>query len=202
MDSEGQTTKAESKRDRVRRLLIEPLSAWGFRKPSNVSEEKHAKFLVDLADGLSYLGDDQLETLREFLRTKGEGKDRRGWPRMATITPLAEAIAPRPLEEIPVIASWFGSARGPQALEEGTLVAEFQFVSGLKRPPLHEGDWRRIRERAAEHDSNRRVRGDRVRRGVADQDDRQWLAWYAQLEARALALLPGAGTETDHRTTG
>lgn len=188
--TDAQTTKTETKRDRVRRLLIDPLTAWGFRKPGNVTEAKHAKFLVDLADGLAYLGDDQLVTLREFLKTKGEGKDRRGWPRMATITPLAEAIAPRPLEEIPVIASWFGSARGPQALEEGTLVAEFQFLSALKRPPLREGDWRRIRERAAEHDSSKRVREDRVRRGVADEDDRQWLAWYAQLEARAMALLP------------
>jgi hypothetical protein len=188
--TDAQTTKTETKRDRVRRLLIDPLTAWGFRKPGNVPEAKHAKFLVDLADGLAYLSDDQLVTLREFLKTKGEGKDRRGWPRMATITPLAEAVAPRPLEEIPVIASWFGSARGPQALAEGTLVAEFQFLSALKRPPLHEGDWRRIRERATEHDSSKRVREDRVRRGVADDDDRQWLAWYAQLEARAMALLP------------
>ena len=185
-----QTTKTETKRDRVRRILIHPLTEWGFRKPGNVTEAKHAKFLVDLADGLAYLSDDQLVTLREFLKTKGEGKDRRGWPRMATITPLAEAVAPRPLEEIPVIASWFGSARGPQALAEGTLVAEFQFLSALKRPPLHDGDWRRIRERATEHDSSKRVREDRVRRGVADDDDRQWLAWYAQLEARAMALLP------------
>ena len=188
--TDAQTTKTETKRDRVRRLLIDPLTAWGFRKPGNVTEAKHAKFLVDLADGLAYLSDDQLVTLREFLKTKGEGKDRRGWPRMATITPLAEAVAPRPLEEIPVIASWFGSARGPQALAEGTLVAEFQFLSALKRPPLHDGDWRRIRERATEHDSSKRVREDRVRRGVADDDDRQWLAWDAQLEARAMALLP------------
>ena len=188
-----QTTKTETKRDRVRRILIHPLTEWGFRKPGNVTEEKHRKFLVDLADGLAYLSDEQLERLREFLKTKGEGKDRRGWPRMATITPLAEAVAPRPLEEIPVIASWFGSARGPQALEEGTLVAEFQFVTKFKRPPLHDGEWRLIRGRASEHDSNKRVREDRVRRGVADQDDRQWLAWYSKLEARAMALLPEQG---------
>ncbi|WP_370045502.1 MULTISPECIES: hypothetical protein [Salipiger] len=191
--TDEQTTKTETKRDRVRRILIHPLTEWGFRKPGNVTEEKHGKFLVDLADGLAYLSDEQLERLREFLKTKGEGKDRRGWPRMATITPLAEAVAPRPLEEVPAIASWFGSARGPKALEEGTLVAEFQFLTALKRPPLHDGDWRRIRERAAEHDSNKRVREDRVRRGVADHDDRQWLAWYAKLEARAMALLPEQG---------
>ena len=35
-----------------------------------------------------------------------------------------------------------------------------------------------------------RLPADRVRRGIADDDDRRWLAWYAQLEARAMALLP------------
>ncbi|NVK20631.1 MAG: hypothetical protein HWE30_18220 [Methylocystaceae bacterium] len=188
--TDEQTTKIETKRDRVRRLLIDPLTEHGFRKPGDVSAERHAKFLVDLADGMAYLSDAQLEQLRQVLNYRGEGKDKRGWPRMATIMPLAEALAPRPLEEIPVIASWFGSARGPQALEEGTLVAEFEFLTKFKRPPLRDGDWMRVRQRAAEHDHDKRVRSDRQRRGVASADDLQWLAWHDKMEARAMALLP------------
>ncbi|MBN8189264.1 hypothetical protein [Salipiger thiooxidans] len=187
--TEAQTTRGETNRDRVRRVLIQPLTEYGFRKPGNVTEQKHAKFLNDLADGLAYLSEPQLEQLRDFLRFCGEGKDKRAWPRMAAITPRAEAVAPRPIEEHPTICSWFGSARGPKALEEGTLVAEFQFLSQFKRPPLNDGDWRRVREKSAQHDHDRRVRSDRQRRGVASDDDRKWLAWHAQLEARAMALL-------------
>ena len=188
--TEEQTTPAETKRDRVRRLLIQPLTECGFRKPGDVPQDRFDKFLTNLADGLGYLSDDQLVTLRTFLQTRGEGKDRRSWPRMATITPLAEAIAPRPLEEVPAITSWFGSARGPQALEEGTLVAEFLFLEKFKRPPLNEGDWRTVRDKARALASDRRVKADRVRRGVASTDDRQWLAWIDRVEGRAMALLP------------
>jgi len=96
--TDEQTMTAETKRDRVRRLLIAPLTEWGFRKPGDVREEKHAKFLTNLADSMAYMTDAQLEQLRDFLKTRGEGKDRRGWPRMATIVPFAEQVAPRPLE--------------------------------------------------------------------------------------------------------
>ncbi|MGR3376044.1 hypothetical protein [Salipiger abyssi] len=192
---EEQSSKAETKRDRVRRLLIHPLAEWGFRKPGDVREDRHAKFLTDLADALAYLDDDKLVTLRETLKYRGEGRDRRGWPRMATIATLAEALAPRPLEEIPVIASWFGSARGPKAREEGTLVAEFLYLTKFKRPPLNDGDWRMVRGKAQALDSDFRVKSDRERRQVASEDDRQWLDWYRQVETRALALLPTVGEE-------
>ncbi|GGG59840.1 hypothetical protein GCM10011415_02260 [Salipiger pallidus] len=185
-----QTSTTETKRDRVRRLLIAPLTDWGFRKPGDVREERHKKFLTDLADGLAYLSDEQLVTLRNFLKYRGEGKDKRGWPRMATIVPLAEIVAPRSLEEIPVIASWFGSARGPKAYAEGTLVAEFLYLEKFKRPPHKDGEWRMVRSKAQSLDSDRRVRSDRERRGVASADDLQFLTWINDLEARAMALLP------------
>lgn len=188
-----QTLKPETKRDRVRRLLIAPLAEWGFRKPGDVCAERHARFLDGLADGMAYMTDEQLVTLREFLRTKGEGKDRRGWPRLATITPLAEQIAPRPIEEIPAIASWFGSVEGPKAIEEGTLVAQFLFLTKFKRPPLTDGDWRAVRDRARGLSSDYGVRADRERRGVASEDDRQFLAWYRANEARAMALVTREG---------
>lgn len=189
-----QNTTAETKRDRVRRLLITPLAEWGFRKPGDVREELHKKFLTNLADSMSYMTDDQLVTLRDFLKTRGEGKDRRGWPRMATIVPFAEQVAPRPLEEHPTICSWFGSARGRKALDEGTLISEFLFLAKFKRPPLADGDWMRVRSRAQELDSERRVKADRRRRGVASRDDLQFLDWLDGIEARAMALLPEAAT--------
>ncbi|NDW34610.1 hypothetical protein [Salipiger sp. PrR007] len=187
--TEEQTT-TETKRGRVRRLLIEPLTEHGFRKPGNVKLDAHDAFLVKLADALTYMSDEQLGTLRDMLRYRGEGKARDAWPSMATISALAEAVAPRPVEEHPTILSWFRSARGPQALAEGVLVAEFAFLEKRKRPPLTDGDKRAIRERASEWARQRELRQDRVRRGMTRDDDEQWLNWFDGLERRAMALLP------------
>ncbi|SDF30104.1 hypothetical protein SAMN04488105_116129 [Salipiger thiooxidans] len=188
--TDEKTSKTETKRDRVRRLLIDPLTEHGFRKPSGVSAERHAKFLTDLADELSHMHDEKLEDLRAALRYRGEGKDRRGWPCMATIMPLAEAAQPRPLEEVPALARWFRSAAGVDAYRENRLLAEFRFWERFKKPPLKDGEKRMVREKARELDSDYRVRADRERRGVASDDDLQWLAWHRRDEARAMALLP------------
>ncbi|KAB2539667.1 hypothetical protein AL035_17830 [Salipiger aestuarii] len=186
--TEGQIV-AETKRDRVRRILIEPLTEWGFRKPGNIRADRFDGFMVSLCDGLGYLSEEQLDTLRVALRTRGEGKDRRGWPRMATIAALAEAIAPRPIEEIPAIRRWFASVEGPKAAKDGALVAQFLFWEKFKRPPLTDGDRRAIRDKARDLDSGVRVRRDRERRGVASADDLRWLDWHGGIEVRAVALV-------------
>lgn len=187
--TEEQTT-TETKRGRVRRLLIDPLTEHGFRKPGNVKTGAHEGFLVKLADALTYMSDHQLETLRDMLRYRGEGKSRDAWPSMATIAAMAETVAPRPLEEHPTILSWFGSARGPKALEEGVLVAEFAFLERRKRPPLNDGDRRAIRDRADEWARQRELMLDRGRRGMSRDGDAQWLRWYDGMERRAMSLLP------------
>ncbi|ETW13378.1 hypothetical protein ATO8_09201 [Roseivivax marinus] len=188
MSSEEQTT--ETKRGKVRRCLIDPLIESGFRKPGDMTRERFDKMLVTLADELGYLREGQLDTLRAMLATKGQGKAHDAWPRLATIRALAEVVAPRPIEEHPTIVSWFGSARGPQAVEEGTLVAEFLFLEKRKRPPLGPGDWRTVREKAADWHRQERLVLDRLDRRVADDDDRQWLSWYRGVRMRAEALIP------------
>ncbi|MDO6586835.1 hypothetical protein Q4543_15080 [Salipiger sp. 1_MG-2023] len=200
--TEGQTI-AETKRDRVRRILIEPLTEWGFRKPGDMRADRFNGFMAALCDGMGYLADEQLETLCAALRTRGEGKDRRGWPRMATITALAEAIAPRPIEEIPAMRRWFASVEGPKAVRDGALVALFLFWEKFKRPPLTDGDRRAIRDKAHGLDSDVRVRRDRERRGVASADDLQWLAWHNGIEGRAMALVgEGSGQTAAMPNTG
>lgn len=187
--TEEQTT-TETKRGRVRRLLIQPLTEHGFRKPGNVKADAHEAFLVKLADALTYMADHQLEALRDMLRYRGEGKTRDAWPSMATISALAETVAPRPVEEHPTITSWFSSARGPQALAEGVLVAEFRFLEKRKRPPIFDSERRTIRERAEEWARQRELMLDRRRRGMERDGDAAWLRGYEELERRAMALLP------------
>ncbi|NDV51568.1 hypothetical protein [Salipiger sp. PrR003] len=189
--TEEQTT-TETKRGRVRRLLIEPLTEHGFRKPGNVKLNAHDAFLVKLADALTYMTDEQLGTLRDMLRYRGEGKARDAWPSMATICVVADAVAPRPIEEHPTILSWFRSARGPQALLEGVLVAEFRFLEKRKRPPINDGERRAIRVKAEEWNRQVELVRDRLRRGMARDGDEKWLRWYEGMERRAMALLPQA----------
>ncbi|HBS98605.1 MAG TPA: hypothetical protein DEB47_01795 [Citreicella sp.] len=193
--TEGETN--ETKRDRVRRLLIHPLVEHGFRKPGNVKADQHEAFMVKLADALAYMSDPQLGALRDMLRYRGEGKGRDAWPTMATIAALAETVAPRPVEEHPTIVSWFRSARGPQALAEGVLLAEFLFLEKRKRPPLNDSERRVIRERAQDMRRELELRRDRQRRDMLREGDADWLRNYAGLERRVKALLPEAAQQME-----
>lgn len=190
-------TSTETKRDRVRRLLIHPLVEHGFRKPGNVKADQHEAFMVKLADALAYMSDPQLGALRDMLRYRGEGKGRDAWPTMATIAALAETVAPRPVEEHPTIVSWFRSARGPQALAEGVLLAEFLFLEKRKRPPLNDSERRVIRERAQDMRRELELRRDRQRRDMLREGDADWLRNYAGLERRVKALLPEAAQQME-----
>lgn len=179
----------ETKRGRVRRCLIEPLTEAGFRKSGKVNADRHEVFLQKLADHLGYMDEDRLATLKSMLIYRGQGPSKDAWPTLAQIMALAEVVAPRPVEEHPTILSWFRSARGEQARREGTLVAEFVFLEKRKRPPLSDGDWRTVRDRAAQWQRQAQLVEERAARGAASMDDQQWLSWYRAVEARVEALM-------------
>lgn len=183
-----QTT--ETKRDRVRRLLIQPLADIGFRHRRGVSDADGRAFLDQLADDLAYLTDLNLQRLEEAMRSKGEGSARSFWPPRAAFLALAQVAQPRPLVEMPALASWFASEAGRRALEHGRLVAELRFWRRKHRPPLNDVERRRIAEDA--RDGQARV--DRIRerlaRGVlVDQPERAYLDAYDADEHRALELV-------------
>ncbi|MEQ8292500.1 MAG: hypothetical protein RIA08_09860 [Roseovarius sp.] len=176
----SETMTAESKRARVRRLLIEPLIADGFRKRQKDGDEAHQHFLDRLADSVAYMSDDGLRGLRRCLSTKGEGSARHFWPCFATIIGHAEAFEKRPLAELPELLRWFASKAGPAALEAGRHVEEYEFWKKFKRPPTHPEDQHKVAEKAAQWQSKaQRVREEIQRLGKARwPQDRQWLDWY------------------------
>ena len=186
-------TDVETKRGRVRRLLItpleEPYSGMGFTFPREVSAEKARGYLDWLADWMGYLSDDELRLLRETLSTKGEGSRKRFWPQRATVVWYAQGCRPRPLETWPESSSWFSSIEGPRARVEGTMVATFQFIEKNVRPPYTTKD--RARVKADASDLNAEV--ERAREfdacGRLDADGRAYLAWHDDLVARAEALV-------------
>lgn len=193
-------TQGETNRDRVRRVLIDPLVAAGFRFRKGTDEAAAQKALNRIADALAYMGDRPLEVLAASLMTKGEGSARCFWPPFATVIGLAEAFQPRPLEQVPELMRWFASRAGQEALAGGRLVAEFMFFERKKRPPMTEQDRRIVAERAAQWVRRAERINERMGRGLMPVgDDGEWLHWFEGLERRLTSIVQGG---IDARGTG
>ena len=187
---------SETKRDRVRRLLLDPLDALGFRFQRGTDPEEGRRRLDRLADDLAYMGDENLRRLFEAMRTKGEGKSRDFWPSHAAFIALAQIAQPRPLEEMPGLASWFGSAAGRAALAEGRLVEEYRWWLAKHRPPMNPQERRLIADRA----SAAQAKAARLRERLGlnlpvDAGDREWLHAFDAHEAAARALVRAGATK-------
>ena len=180
----------ESKRDRVRRLLLDRLGAIGFRFPKGTEPAEAQKRLDRLADELAYLTDLNLERLFEAMRSKGEGRARDFWPSHAAFIALAQLAQPRPLQEMPGLASWFGSAAGRAALAEGRLVAEYRWWREKHRPPLNAQERRIIADRAGEAQAKAARVKERLGHALpVDPADREWLFAFERDEAAARELV-------------
>lgn len=180
----------ETKRGRVRRLLLEPLQDLGFRFKKGTPDDVASRRLAALCDDMAYLSDEALRRVALAMRDKGEGSARCFWPERATFIAFAQMAQPRPIEDMPGMASWFASAAGSAAQEQDRLVAEYRWWRVKHRPPMNDGEWRRISERAAQWRSQAERFRDRLMRGVVlDQQDQGWLAAYDADHAAALALV-------------
>ncbi|MBT9386969.1 hypothetical protein KM176_24225 [Pseudooceanicola sp. CBS1P-1] len=187
---DGQT-QPETKRDRVRRLLLAPLAEMGFRFPKGTAPEEGQKRLDRIADELGYLDEANLVRLRESLRDKGEGSARRFWPAHATFVAYAQLAQPRPLHELPGIASWFASVAGQEALAAGRLVAEYRFWLRHHRPPMNDVERRRLAEQSRDAaDRLARLRDKQGRGWRLDAADLAWLDAHQRDDARARTLIP------------
>jgi len=202
MSSEGH----EPNRARVRRILIEPMQASGMRaqrrkgeKPDDIAERER-RFLEQLCDDLGYCTDRTLAGVLEWAQVSGDGPARCYWPARVGFLATAQRYQPLPLEELPVLASWFGSVEGPRARAEGRVIGEFLFIQKHRRPPLdHERHavLARCRELA---DEQMRLR-DRDETDRADSGDRARLAWLDEVERRAMALIEAGEAKREERAT-
>ncbi|HBM60862.1 MAG TPA: hypothetical protein DD444_16945 [Citreicella sp.] len=187
--TEVQTT-TETNRDRVRRLLIEPLARRGFRFAKGTPPEEQTKRLNDLADSMGYLSDESLRVLEQCMRAKGQGSSRCFWPDLASFEGYAEAREPRPLGELPGVLRWFRSAAGAEALLGNRLVAEYEFWTARKRPPVSDRERAAVARRAVDHASKAERVRDRINRGLTPfEGDAEWLQWFDQTEAKVRGYL-------------
>lgn len=187
----------EPNRARVRRLLLGPLG-FRFDRTSRCGKDpdRARAFLDRICDDLGYLDDAELRRMAEMLQAKGEGAARCFWPGFATFRGHAEAIHPRPIEDLPEIRSWFGSVEGPRARDQGTLVETYDFLTRHKRPPYLPGEREAIRaaadKAAADLDRIAKRRADGVfapDRNTLDRDRRDWELWYLGRRAHADEIL-------------
>lgn len=177
----------ETNRDRVRRLLLDPL---GFRCPKKVDEADMRRRLDRVADDLSYLSDFSLKVLRDILATKGQGADRCFWPEHATFIGFAEIVQPRPIEELPALRSWFGSVEGPRAMADGTLVETFDYIFRRKAPPATPQGRAIVAEAAAANARRLRIIAERRRAELpVSQDETEWERSYLRRREEIAAMV-------------
>lgn len=181
-DSEG--------RQRVRALVIGPAEEDGFRFKRGTPDDKARAYLDRLVDQLAYLSEPALKVVAGWLIHHGDGAGKCFWPPLRSLIGLAEALQPRPIEDVPGLASWFASKAGPEALAAGRLVAEFDFWGRKKRPPLNAHDWRQVEDKAADYRRRLLLLAERRRDGrFVDDQEAAFERWHLALEKRAMALV-------------
>lgn len=179
-EAPGGEAAPETKRDRVRRLLLDPL---GFRWPKGTDEAEGRRTLDGIADELAYMTDASLEALRGILAPKGEGSSRCFWPARATFVGFAEVVQPRPVGEIPALVRWFRSVEGPRAVAEGTLVETWSWFEKHKAPPVNDRQRAMVAERAAENRRRLTILAERRAAGLSvDPGELSFERWYRTLE--------------------
>ena len=173
----GDAAQSLSRRARVRRLLIEPLTKDGLVRGKGLTLDEHAAFLDKLADKVGYLDDAMLVTLAELVLNMAEGVARNHWPAFATIWNVATRLRRPPDDESHIMCSWLVSVEGPIAQEAGHLVELYLWLRKHGCPP---SDFvlKTIRQEAAENARTRARIGRDLQAGSARASDVEWLNGY------------------------
>lgn len=196
--SDQDCTKVESKRARVRRLVVDPLAAGGMRCKHGTPPDRQRAFIDRMCDELVRLDDRQLVMMRDWMEANGEGSAKCFWPAFVSIAGVAGGICPRPIEELPELASWLSSRAGVEAAAvPGRLVMELRFIEKKRRPPVLVGEADLVARKAgALHQEVLRAR---EMRDCGRMYDEALLGRYERDKARAEALVAKgeAGRATD-----
>ncbi|OWU83818.1 hypothetical protein ATO6_15420 [Oceanicola sp. 22II-s10i] len=198
--TEEQTTTAETKRGRVRRLVIHPCQEAGIRFPARTDEAKNRAFLARLCDELDYLTDQHLTQVADWITRNGDGSARCFWPARAGILGTAHRYQPRLLEETS-LGGYLQSRAGEDAVARGDLVEVFLYLEKHLRPPRKDGPdpaWDLLRGRIAEVRREVILTRDRAARGFTpNAGERRQVEWFEGVEARAMALVEAGRAKRD-----
>lgn len=169
----------------VRLYLIDRLEAAGLVRPRGVTADAFEKMKAILCDRLSYMDDDNLQTLAESLIEAAPGPQ---WPSEALVRQWAARLQRPPVTQSRIITSWLTSKEGPEAVARGDLVELYQHLRRFPHP-VSEYEMRQIADQAAQNRRRVQIIREKIRDGVASDEDRAWLAARLRLEAEAMALV-------------
>lgn len=174
-------------KEAVRVLLIERLLDAGFVRPRGVTAEVFERRKKHLIDQYAYMSPDNLMTLAETLIIKA---DKGGiWPSELVVRQFANSLQPPPPMQSRIVTSWLASIEGPKAVLRGDMVELYRYVRRHHAPPQGNYAVIKIAEEARDNARRRTIVQERLRDGVASDEDRRWLRdWEADQEA-ALALV-------------
>lgn len=184
----------ETKRDRVRRLLITPLTEGGMRKSPSMKQDAYEALLVRLADKLSYLSDRHMAGLRERIIRNARGKERNRWPDEVSIIAWARQVQLPPPRKCPFVVSVLRSRAGVRARQLG-YHAELLIAMRKSGPPFSKYDQNRMPEEARRNAAEAERVESLIRQGKAPVERQQWLDWYRNHQAEALAIMDAAEEE-------
>lgn len=181
--------QAETKRDRVRRVLISPLLRAGMRKQTRMSVEDYQAMLVRLADKLGFMSEENLRGLVPVLTRNAKGREHNQWPDEVAIVKWAYSVQVPPPRECDYVVSVIRSHAGQLARERGYL-PELLMEARKLGPPFSKVNIDRLERLGRD---SRRER-DRLRRrldiGETIRQERQdWLDWYDRHEREALSIM-------------
>lgn len=181
-------TGQESKRDRVRRILINPLLRAGMRKQNKMKADQYSEMLTRLADKLSYLDELHLRGLEPKIIRHAKGKERNEWPAEVSIISWAYEVQSPPPRKCAYVVSVLKSKAGARALEYGYL-PELLMALRTFGPPFSKLDLQQLAQTArANRQDLKRVR-EMIERGTAPLERRQWMDWYLRHEREAKAIM-------------
>lgn len=181
-------------RAQVRELFLQRCEEAGLARPKGRTVEGQAAFETELADRLSYMVPENLETLADLVVDAAPCK--RGvavWPSEAVIRHLARCLQRPPVDEGRLVTSWLASIEGPPAVAGGWAAHLLRHLMRTGRPPSDYEVAEMRREAEDDHRRAARIR-DRMRRGLASDQDRAWLEQLTRDTARAEAIV-GEGRE-------
>ncbi len=135
---------------------------------------------IPLAVKLAYLPEQRLRGLNEFCIRMARGRRHDVWPKEQHVLNWAYRIQPPPAERSEYVCRILRSAMGRRALDEGYHVELFETANRWGPPPT-KYDISKMKWQAEENCSKRARVLRENQRGVARQDDLQWLRWFTAL---------------------
>lgn len=161
----------------VRSCLIDPLVEMGMVKKKAVKVEDHKRMLGRLVSKLSYMSADNLRGLQAYLIKAAGGASHSEWPSEVAILQAAHGLQEPPVAGNDYALSLIRSAMGQRARAEGWMV-ELYRVARRTGPPPGKYLVYKMKEEAGQNERRGMLVSERIYRGVASQEDRDWLARY------------------------